>query len=93
MAPIELATNSKAYYVGKPNPLMMRHALKRLGCKREETVIIGDRMDTDILAGVEAEITTTLVLSGVTTREEMGKFAYRPDYILDGVGEIAAPVK
>ena len=67
---------------------MMRHALKRLGCKREETVIIGDRMDTDILAGVEAEITTTLVLSGVTNREEMEKFAYRPDYILEGVGEI-----
>jgi len=50
-------------------------------------------MDTDILAGVEAEITTTLVLSGVTTREEMGKFAYRPDYILNGVGEIPASVK
>ena len=93
MAPIELTTNSKAYYVGKPNPLMMRHALKKLGCKREETAIIGDRMDTDILAGVEAEITTTLVLSGVTTREEMGKFAYRPDYILNGVGEIPNSTK
>jgi len=93
MAPIELTTNSKAYYVGKPNPLMMRHALKRLGCKREETAIVGDRMDTDILAGIEAEITTTLVLSGVTTREDMAKFAYRPDYILEGVGEIAIQTK
>ena len=88
IAPIEAATGKKAYFVGKPNPLMMRHALKLLECHREETVIIGDRMDTDILAGVEAEITTVLVLSGVTSKEEISRFAYRPDYVFSGVGEI-----
>ena len=88
LAPIELATGSKAYYVGKPNPLMMRNALKKLGCRREETAIVGDRMDTDIIAGVEAEITTVLVLSGVTQREDLPKYAYQPNYILNGVGDI-----
>lgn len=88
LAPIELATGAKAYYVGKPNPLMMRSALKQLECRREETAIIGDRMDTDIIAGVEAEITTVLVLSGVTKPEDIDRFAYRPDYILNGVGDI-----
>jgi NagD protein len=88
IAPIELATGSKAYFVGKPNPLMMRHALKRLGCRREETAIVGDRMDTDIIAGIESEIETVLVLSGVTSREDLDRFAYRPRYILEGVGDI-----
>jgi NagD protein len=88
LAPIELATGAKAYYVGKPNPLMMRNALKKLGCRREETAIIGDRMDTDIIAGVEAEITTVLVLSGVTRPADIDRFAYRPDYVLGGVGDI-----
>lgn len=89
IAPIELATGSKAYFVGKPNPLIMRHALKKLDCRREDTAIIGDRMDTDIIAGVEAEITTVLVLSGVTSREDLKRFAYRPHYILNGIGDIA----
>jgi len=88
IAPIELTTGSKAYFVGKPNPLMMRHALKKLGCRREETAIVGDRMDTDIIAGIESEIETVLVLSGVTSREGLERFAYRPRYILDGVGDI-----
>ena len=88
MAPIELATGSRAYYVGKPNPLIMRHALKQLGVRREETVIVGDRMDTDIVAGIESEIATILVMSGVTTEREMRRFAYQPDGVLAGVGEI-----
>lgn len=88
IAPIERGSGQKAYFVGKPNPLMMRHALKRLGCRREDTVIVGDRMDTDIIAGLESEIATVLVLSGCTTREEVNSFAYRPDYILNGVGDI-----
>jgi NagD protein len=88
VAPIELATGKKAYFVGKPNPLMMRHALRRLGATREETAIIGDRMDTDIIAGVEAEIETILVLSGVTAREEAGGFSYAPKHVLEGVFEI-----
>ncbi len=88
MAPIELATNARAYYVGKPNPLIMRHALKQLGVRREETVIVGDRMDTDIIAGIESEIATILVMSGVTTEREMLRFAYQPDCVLPGVGGI-----
>jgi NagD protein len=88
ISPIELATGSKAYFVGKPNPLMMRQALKRLGERRENTVIIGDRMDTDIIAGLEAEIDTVLVLTGVTTEENMRQFAYSPHLVLSGAGEI-----
>ncbi len=88
IAPIELATGSKAYFAGKPNPLMMRQAIKRLACRREESVIVGDRMDTDIVAGVESEIDTVLVLSGVTSMDDLHGFAYRPTMILDGVGGI-----
>jgi NagD protein len=88
ISPIELATDSKAYFVGKPNPIMMRHGLKLLGTRREETAIIGDRMDTDIISGIESGIDTVLVLSGVTNHENMKKFAYRPHYILNGVGDI-----
>jgi NagD protein len=88
LAPIELATGMKAYFVGKPNPLMMRTALRRLGCTREETFIIGDRMDTDILAGIESGIETILVLSGVTQRSDLATFAYGPDLVLDGVGQV-----
>ena len=87
-SPIELTTGKEAYYVGKPNPLMMRDAMKKLGTKSEETVIIGDRMDTDIVAGIESEIDTVLVLSGVTDRETINDFAYRPDMIVSGIGEI-----
>lgn len=88
VVPIEMASGSKAYYLGKPNPLMMRHALRQLDCCEEDAVIIGDRMDTDIIAGVETEIETVLVLSGVTSREDLKRFSYRPDYVLDSVGDI-----
>jgi len=88
IAPIELVTGKKAYYIGKPNPLMMRHGLKLLGTSTEDTVIIGDRMDTDIVAGIEADIDTVLVLSGVTSRETLQQFPYQPHYILNGVGEL-----
>ncbi len=88
IAPIEIASGKKAYFVGKPNPLMMRIALKRLGVKREEAVVIGDRMDTDIRCGLESEIDTLLVLSGITTREEIDKFPYRPQYVLNGVADL-----
>jgi len=90
MTPIELVTGSKAYYVGKPNPLIMRQALKTLGCQREQSMIIGDRMDTDIIAGIESGIETVLVLSGVTAEADLKKFAYRPNIILNGVGDIVA---
>jgi NagD protein len=88
IAPIELATGQKAYFVGKPNPMMMRHALRHLGCRREDTAIIGDRMDTDIIAGINSDIDTVLVLSGVTSREDLQRFAYHPRYILKGVIDI-----
>lgn len=88
VAPIELATGRKAYFVGKPNPLMMRHALRTLGATREETAIIGDRMDTDIIAGIESQIETVLVLTGVTAESDIPRFAYAPDHVLDGVFQI-----
>jgi NagD protein len=88
IAPIEIATGKKAYFVGKPNPLMMRSALKRLGVKREDAVVIGDRMDTDVICGLESEIDTLLVLSGITTRNDINNFPYRPKYILNGVVDL-----
>ncbi len=88
ISPIELATGKSAYFVGKPNPLIMRHAMKKLGCQRENTVIVGDRMDTDIVAGIQTEVDTILVLSGVTNDGNIEQFPYRPHYILNGVGDI-----
>jgi NagD protein len=85
IAPIEIAAGKKAYYVGKPNPLMMRSALKRLGVKREDTIVIGDRMDTDVRCGLESEIDTLLVLSGITEKNDIDNFPYRPRYVLNGV--------
>jgi len=89
ISPIELATGKQAYFVGKPNPLMMRNAKKKLGYHSEDIAIIGDRMDTDVIAGIESGIDTVLVLSGVTSEETMANFPYRPKYILGGVGDIA----
>lgn len=88
IAPIEIATGKKAYFVGKPNPLMLRHGLRRLRCHSADIVFIGDRMDTDIIAGIESNVDTVLVLSGVTSREDIDKFPYRPKYVLDGVGDL-----
>lgn len=88
VAPIEIATGKKAYFVGKPNPVMIRHGLKRLGCHSEDIAFIGDRMDTDIIAGIESNVDTILVLSGVTAREDIGNFPYRPKYIFNGIGDI-----
>jgi NagD protein len=90
IAPIEIATGKKAYYVGKPNPLMMRIALKRLGVKREDAIVIGDRMDTDVICGLESEIDTLLVLSGITDRKGIDQFPYRPQYILNGVKDLVS---
>ncbi|MCL2301330.1 MAG: HAD-IIA family hydrolase [Firmicutes bacterium] len=90
IAPIELASERKAYYIGKPNALMMRTGLKLLGVHTAEAVMVGDRMDTDIVAGIETGMDTVLVLSGVTDIKRMKSFPYRPQYILNGVGEIAA---
>ncbi len=88
IAPIELATGKNAYFVGKPNALMMRTGIKILGVHSADAAIVGDRMDTDIIAGIESGMETVLVLSGVSTRETVKQFPYRPSYILDGVGDI-----
>ena len=90
VAPIELATGKEAYYIGKPNPLMMRTGLKKLNCHSGEAVMVGDRMDTDVISGMESGMSTVLVLSGVSTRETLKTYAYRPSIVLDGVGDIAA---
>lgn len=90
IAPIEISTGKKAYFVGKPNPLMLRHGLRILGCHSEDIAFIGDRMDTDIIAGIESNVDTVLVLSGVTAREDIDNFPYRPKYILSGVGDLLA---
>lgn len=88
VAPIELATGKQAYFCGKPNPLMMRTGLNLLGCHSGEAVMVGDRMDTDVISGMECGMSTVLVLSGVSTRETISTFAYRPTVVLDGVGNI-----
>jgi NagD protein len=88
IAPIEMATGRQAYFIGKPNPLIMRHAQTLLQCHRDETVIIGDRMDTDIVAGIESGIDTVLVLSGITRESDLDRYAYRPHHILKDVSEL-----
>ena len=88
IAPIEMATGQAAYFVGKPNPLMMRTGLRILNVHSEDAAMVGDRMDTDIVAGIETGLDTALVLSGVTRREDVKKFPYRPRLILNGVGDI-----
>ena len=87
-AVIERATGITPYFVGKPNPLMMREGLNRIGAHSESTVMIGDRMDTDVIAGIEAGLSTILVLSGVTTREEIERFPYRPSRVIESVAEL-----
>ena len=93
VAPIEIATGKKAYFCGKPNPLMMRTGLRLLGCHSGEAVIVGDRMDTDIVAGTESGVSTVLVLSGVSTMETLKTYAYQPTVVLNGVGEIVKAAK
>ncbi len=87
-APIENVTGKKPYFIGKPNPLMMRTALKKLGSHSENTVMIGDRMDTDIIAGIEAGLETILVLSGVTGREDAKKYPYLPSRVCSSIKEL-----
>ncbi len=91
-APIEMAAGVKAYFVGKPNPLIMRAGLHLLGCHRAETLVIGDRMDTDIVAGIESGIDTVLVLSGVTTESDVKRFGYAPSRIVPDIGDVPALV-
>jgi len=85
---IESATGVKPYFVGKPNPLMIRTALNFLDAHSESSVMVGDRMDTDIVTGIETGMETILVLSGVTSEADVERFAYRPTHVLPSVGEI-----
>ena len=85
---VEKATGVSPYFVGKPNPLMMRSALRFLGAHSEDTVMVGDRMDTDIIGGVESGLETILVLTGVTQREDVRRFPYQPTHVLDSVAQI-----
>ena len=85
---IEKASGVSPFFVGKPNPLMMRTALNYLGVHSEDTLMIGDRMDTDIVAGIVSGMDTILVLSGVTRREDIARFPYRPTYIYESVEAI-----
>jgi NagD protein len=89
---ISKATGVEPYFVGKPNPLMMREALRSIDAHSESTVMIGDRMDTDIVAGIEAGLQTILVLSGITTREEAGRFPFLPSRIVDSVADLVDAV-
>jgi NagD protein len=85
---ISAATGVQPYFIGKPNPLMMRTALRTLNAHSEDSVMIGDRMDTDIIAGVESGLRTILVLTGVTRREQVERFPYRPTWIHESIADI-----
>ena len=89
---ISKATGVDPYFVGKPNPLMMREALRSIDAHSESTVMIGDRMDTDVVAGIEAGLQTILVLSGITTREEAQRFPFLPSRIVESVADLVDEV-
>jgi 5'-nucleotidase len=90
---ISHATGVAPYFVGKPNPLMMRSALNAIDAHSETTAMIGDRMDTDIVAGLEAGLETVLVLTGVTNREDAERFPYRALRILDSVADLVDEIE
>src|SRR5690242_900006 len=89
---ISRATGAEPYYVGKPNPLMMRSALNAIEAHSETTAMIGDRMDTDVVSGLEAGLHTILVLTGLTTQEEAERFPYRASRIVDSVADLVDEV-
>ena len=91
-AMITAATNRKPYVVGKPNPMMFRSAMRRIEAHSESTAMIGDRMDTDIVAGMEAGLHTVLVLTGLTTEADVAKYPFRPNQILNGVHELVEQI-
>ena len=85
---ISTATGRSPYFIGKPNPLMMRSALNRLEAHSETTVMVGDRMDTDVISGLEAGLRTILVMTGSTRPDQVERFPYRPTRIVDSVADI-----
>ena len=88
VAPIEMTTGKHAYFIGKPNALMMRTGLDLLGEHSKNSVMIGDRMDTDIIAGIETGLSTVLVMTGVSTRATIEEYPYRPSVVVDRVADI-----
>lgn len=91
-AMITAATGRKPYFVGKPNPMMIRSALNRIDAHSESTAFVGDRMDTDVVAGIEAGLRTFLVLTGSTRREQVDRFPFRPSEIVDSIADLVARV-
>src|SRR3954463_10611127 len=89
---ISRATGRAPYFVGKPNPLMMRSALNAIDAHSETTAMIGDRMDTDVVSGIEAGLETILVLTGITAREEAERYSYRPSRIVESVADLVDEV-
>jgi NagD protein len=87
---ITKATGREPYVVGKPNPMMFRSAMNQIGAHSENTGMIGDRMDTDVIAGIEAGLHTVLVLSGISDRAEVERYPFRPDEIVDSVADLVA---
>ncbi|MCE9603816.1 MAG: HAD-IIA family hydrolase [Planctomycetia bacterium] len=87
VAMLEIATGVKAFSVGKPSPVMMRAARKEMGLAADDTVMIGDTMETDILGGVQLGYRTVLVLSGGTSRTDLARYAYRPDIVIESLAE------
>lgn len=85
---ITRATGVDPYYVGKPNPLMMRSALNRIDAHSESTVMIGDRMDTDVISGLEAGLRTVLVLTGSTSADRVERFPYRPTRVVESIADV-----
>ena len=85
---IEKATGRKPYFVGKPNPLMMRSAMRAIGAHSESTLMIGDRMDTDVIAGLESGMPTVLVMTGISTMETVAEYPFRPTLILNSVADL-----
>jgi len=91
-AMITRATGAQPYFVGKPNPMMFRSAMNRIQAHSESTVMIGDRMDTDVVAGIEAGLETILVLSGSTRAEDVARFPYRPTRVVDSIADVVSLV-
>jgi NagD protein len=89
VALLEAASGVKAFSVGKPNPIMMRAARKELGLTAEQTIMIGDTMETDIVGGTQLGYHTVLVLSGSTKREDLARYAFRPDAVFDSIADIS----
>ena len=91
-AMIATATGAKPYFVGKPNPMMFRSAMNRIEARAESTVMIGDRMDTDVVAGIEAGLETILVLTGSTKPSDIARYPYRPSHVMDSIADVVGMI-